>query len=74
MEDAFAVGVVEELVFVEGAASLDVEVIAVGMAFGGVGFTGEDMLVAGGADGETPEGVAVVGKEVFAALHFFDES
>ena len=74
LEETFAFGVVEQLVFVERAASLDVEIVAVGMALSGVGFTGEDVLETDGADGKTPEGIAVAGKEVFASLHYLVNS
>lgn len=54
LEKAFAFRIVEELVFVEGSAPADVEVVAVGMTFGGVGLAGQDMFVAYGADSEAP--------------------
>ncbi len=69
-EYALALWVVEQLVFVERTALLHIEVVAVGMAFGGIVLARGYLLVAHGADGESPERIALVSQEVFTLLHF----
>ena len=62
LEHAFSLGLVEQLVFIELASLLQVEVIAVGMSFCGIGFSRLDHLVPYGAHGESPFFVAFVGQ------------
>ena len=69
LEDTFAFGIIEQLVLIEHAPLLDVKVIAVGMALGGVGIAGGNLFVAYGADGEAPFQVALRREHIFTVLH-----
>ena len=61
VENAFALGQVEQLILVEFAAPFQFEVVAVGMAVGRVGVAGSNLLVPHGAYGKSPEGVTLIG-------------
>ena len=69
MEDALALGEIEQLVLVEFAPAVKIKVVTVGMSARGVVVAGLYLLVAYGADGESPERVALIGEQVFADLH-----
>ena len=69
LEDSFAFRIIEQLVLIEHAPLLDVKVIAVGMALGGVGIAGGNLFVAYGADGKAPFQVALRREQVFTILH-----
>ena len=69
LEHAFALRLVEELIFVEGSSFLDIEVITVGVPLGGIGFSRGDDFPSHGTDGETPFGVSFCCYQIFTGLH-----
>ena len=69
MENSLALGEVEQLVLVEFTSALQFEVVAVGMSAGGIGVARLDFLIPNGAHRESPEGIALVGQQVFTDLH-----
>ena len=69
LEPAFAFWVIEQLILIEGAPFLNIEIVAVSMTSCRVGVAWRNLLMANGADGEPPEGIAFIGQKVFTDLH-----
>ena len=71
VEDALSLSKVQQLVFVEFTSPFQFEVVAVGMSYRWIGIIWCNLLVANGADRESPLGITLVCKKVFTCLHCY---
>ena len=69
LEPTLPLRVIEQLVLIEDASFLDVEIVAVCMSFRRVRVARGNLLMSDGADSETPEGITLVGQKVSTDLH-----
>ena len=69
LEPSLSLRVIKQLVLIEDASLLDVEVVAVCMSTSRVRITRGNLLMSDGTDCESPEGIAFVGQQVFTDLH-----
>ena len=67
---ALALDQIKHLIFIERAAALDVEIIAVAVPVGGICVVGTYLVVPYGVDDEPPLGVALRCHQICAVLHF----
>ena len=62
LEDPFTLGVIEQLVFIEHPTFLEIEIITVCMSFRGIVFSGGDLFISHRTDGQSPEGITLIGQ------------
>ena len=72
LKDSLATGDIEQLILMEFTALVDIKIIAVSMAAGGILFTIAYLFITHRTDGEPPKLVALVGYQILAFLHDVD--
>ena len=72
LKDSLATGDIKQLILVKFTTLVDIKVIAVSMAAGGILFTIAYLFITHRTDGEPPEHVALVGYQILAFLHDVD--
>jgi hypothetical protein len=61
VENAFSLGKIEQLIFIQFTSFAQLEIITVGMSAGRISFTGGNLLISYGTDSESPEFITLVG-------------
>ena len=72
LKDSLATGDIEQLILMKFMTLVDIKIIAVSMAAGGILFTIAYLFITHRTDGESPELVALVGYQILALLHDVD--
>ena len=71
LENALALRIIEQLVFVEYATFTDIEIVAVGMSLCGILVARGYLFIAHGTDGKSPLDIALTGQKITTSLHSF---
>ena len=69
LEPPLAIGVIEQLVFIEPSSFFYIEIIAVRVSFCGIGIIGRYFFISYGANSESPEGIPFISQHIFTDLH-----
>jgi hypothetical protein len=72
LKDSLAAGDIEQLILMKFTTLVDIKIIAVSMAAGGILFTIAYLFITHRTDGESPKLVALVGYQILAFLHDVD--